>query len=89
MANDCRDPLNLPWYSPTRPATFDGGLKYYEQLLALKARIDALCAAFQAADIGGIIHDYNGNNCRDGKKRRGKAIQHTSGCGAGADKGGV
>lgn len=54
MANDCRDPLNLPWYSPTRPATFDGGLKYYEQLLALKGRIDALCEAFQAADIDGI-----------------------------------
>ena len=54
MANDCQDPLNLPWYSPTRPATFDGGLKYYEQLLALKGRIDALCAAFQAADIDGI-----------------------------------
>lgn len=54
MANECHDPLNLPWYSPTRPATFDGGLKYYEQLLALKARIDALCEAFRAADIDGI-----------------------------------
>lgn len=54
MATDCRDPLNLPYFSPTRPATFDGGLKYYEQLLALKCRIDALCEAFQAADIPGI-----------------------------------
>ena len=54
MANECHDPLNLPWFSPTRPATFDGGLKYYEQLLALKGHIDALCEAFRAADIDGI-----------------------------------
>ena len=36
------DPLDLPFFSPERPATFDGGLKYYEQLLALKRLIEEL-----------------------------------------------
>jgi len=31
------DPLDLPFYSPQQPTTFDGGMKYYEQLLCLRA----------------------------------------------------
>lgn len=54
MANECHDPLNLPWFSPTRPATFDGGLKYYEQLLVLKRLIEELESMVLNGDIPGI-----------------------------------
>lgn len=49
-----RDPLDLPWFSPERPATFDGGMKYYEQLLCLKRLIDRVWDYFQQQDIDGL-----------------------------------
>lgn len=48
------DPLDLPVFSPTIPMTFDGGLKYYEQLMALRACLSKIKEAIDSGDIPGV-----------------------------------